>query len=78
MGLSTNGASMTLGNVALFIIGGLLLMGLTSMTASLILKRDKTPAYVPPIDKKPEEPKSVIVTNDFFDDDLEIDNDILE
>ena len=69
---------MTLGYVALFIIGGLLLMGLTSMTASLILDRDKTPAYVPPVKKKTEEPKSVIVADDFFDDDLDIDDDILE
>ena len=69
---------MTLGNVALFIIGGLLLMGLTSMTASLIRERDKTPAYVPPVKKKTEEPKSVIVTDDFFDDDIDIDDDILE
>ena len=70
---------MTFGHVALFIIGGLLLMGLTSMTASLILERDKTPAYVPPVKKKTEEqPKSVIVTDDFFDDDLDIDDDILE
>ena len=69
---------MTLGHVALFIIGGLLLMGLTSMTASLILDRDKTPAYVPPAKEKIEEPKSVIVTDDFFDDDIDIDDDILE
>lgn len=69
---------MTFGYVALFIIGGLLLMGLTSMTASLILERDKTPAYVPPVKKKTEEPKSVIVTDDFFDDDIDIDDDILE
>jgi len=65
---------MTLGHVALFIIGGLLLMGLTSMTASLIIARDKTPAYIPPV----KEPKSVIVSEDFFDDDLDIDDDILE
>ena len=69
---------MTFGHVALLIIGGLLLMGLTSMTASLILERDKTPAYVPPVKKKTEEPKSVIVTEDFFDDDIDIDDDILE
>lgn len=65
---------MTFGYVALFIIGGLFLMGLTSMTASLILERDKTPAYVPPVKK----PKNVIVTEDFFDDDIDIDDDILE
>lgn len=69
---------MTFGHVALFIIGGLLLIGLTSITASLILERDKTPAYVPPVKKKTEEPKSVIVTDNFFDDDLDIDDDILE
>ena len=67
---------MTFGYVALFIIVGLLLMGLTSMTASLIIAKDKTPAYIPPPRKKP---KGVITVEDnFLDDDFDIDDDVLE
>ena len=81
MGISTNGAEMTLGHVALFIIVSLFLLGASSITASLLFNEyDRRVEYKPKPKKKAEEaPRSVIADHEFFeDDDLLLADDILE
>ena len=81
MGISTNGAEMTLGHVALFIIVSLFLLGASSITASLLFNEyDRRVEYkTKPKQKAQEAPKNIIADHEFFeDDDLLLADDILE
>ena len=81
MGISTNGAEMTLGHVALFIIVSLFLLGASSITASLLFNEyDRRVEHKTKTKQKVQAaPKSVIADHEFFeDDDLLLADDILE
>lgn len=81
MGIPTNGATMTLGHVILFIIISLSLLGASSIIASLLFNEyDRRVKHkTKPQQKVQEAPKSVIANHEFFeDDDLLVSDNILE